>query len=116
MVFVPRALRSRTMRIWLGTTGLYAPPPLSMLVEARARSPQLLLASRVGEDSAEAAIFLTLGHSNAPMESRILSSLWDEALLAHRLAKGEWTDLGDPYRVFVTLLERNGSLPGWAKL
>jgi hypothetical protein len=112
MVFVPRALRSRTMRIWLGTMGLYA-PPLSMLVEARARSPQLLLASRAREDSSEAVIFLTLGYSNAPMEPSILSSLWDEALLALRLANVEWTDLGDPYRVFVTLLE---SLPGWAKL
>lgn len=81
MVFVPRALRNRTMRIWLGTTGLHAPPPFSMLVEARASSPQLLLASRAGEDSAEAAMFLTLGHSN--LEPQILSSLWDEALLAN---------------------------------
>jgi hypothetical protein len=79
------------MRIWLGTTGLYAPPPLSMLVEARA-------------------------NSNAPMKPRILSSLWDEATTRPPSGNVEWTDLGDPYRGFVTLLERNGSLPGWAKL
>ena len=26
------------------------------------------------------------------------------------------TDLGDPYRVLVTLLEKNGDLPEWARL
>jgi mannose-1-phosphate guanylyltransferase len=37
-------------------------------------------------------------------------------LLALQLENTEWTDLGDPYRVLVTLLETTGELPRWAKL
>lgn len=41
---------------------------------------------------------------------QVLSSATDR-LLALRLANVEWSDLGDPYRMLVTLLEKNGELP-----
>ena len=46
---------------------------------------------------------------------QVLSSATDR-LLALRMSDVEWTDLGDPYRVLVTLLEKHGDLPSWAKL
>jgi hypothetical protein len=46
---------------------------------------------------------------------QVLSSATDR-LLALRLSDIDWSDLGDPYRVLVTLLEKNGDLPSWAKL
>ena len=53
----------------------------------------------------------------APVDfsSRVLTHASDR-LLALRLENLEWSDLGDPYRVLVTLLEKDGSLPAWAKL
>ena len=48
--------------------------------------------------------------------SRQVLSAASERLLALRLGNIEWSDLGDPYRVLVTLLEKNGCLPSWAKL
>jgi mannose-1-phosphate guanylyltransferase len=52
-----------------------------------------------------------------PMDfsGRVLAPATDR-LLALRLDSLEWSDLGDPYRVLVTLLEKDGSLPSWAKL
>jgi mannose-1-phosphate guanylyltransferase len=47
--------------------------------------------------------------------SRQVLSAATDRLLALRLADVEWSDLGDPYRVLVTLLEKNGYLPSWAK-
>jgi len=53
----------------------------------------------------------------APMDfSRDILSRATERLLAFRLKNIEWNDLGDPYRVLVTLLEKNGDLPEWARL
>jgi mannose-1-phosphate guanylyltransferase len=53
----------------------------------------------------------------APMDfSRHILPLATERLLAFRLKNIEWNDLGDPYRVLVTLLEKNGDLPEWARL
>lgn len=46
---------------------------------------------------------------------QVLSEATDR-LLALQLANIEWGDLGDPYRLLVTLLEQNGELPSWAKL
>src|SRR5215469_13052793 len=37
-------------------------------------------------------------------------------LLALRLENSDWNDLGDPYRVLSTLVEKEGDLPSWAKL
>src|SRR5580704_8628521 len=48
--------------------------------------------------------------------SRQVLSAATDRLLALRLADVEWSDLGDPYRVLVTLVEKNGYLPNWAKL
>ena len=48
--------------------------------------------------------------------SRHILQLATERLLAFRLKNIEWNDLGDPYRVLVTLLEKNGDLPEWARL
>ena len=48
--------------------------------------------------------------------SRHILPLATERLLAFRLKNIEWNDLGDPYRVLVTLLEKNGDLPEWARL
>jgi len=48
--------------------------------------------------------------------SRQVLSAATDRLLALRLADVEWSDLGDPYRVLVTLFEKNGYLPDWAKL
>src|SRR5215471_7525014 len=48
--------------------------------------------------------------------SRHILPLATERLLAFRLKNIEWSDLGDPYRVLVTLLEKNGDLPEWAQL
>ena len=48
--------------------------------------------------------------------SRQVLSAATDRLLALRLTDVEWSDLGDPYRVLVTLLEKNGYLPSWAKL
>jgi len=48
--------------------------------------------------------------------SRQVLSAATDRLLALRLSDVEWSDLGDPYRVLVTLLEKNGYLPSWAKL
>jgi mannose-1-phosphate guanylyltransferase len=48
--------------------------------------------------------------------SRQVLSAATDRLLALRLADVQWSDLGDPYRVLVTLLEKNGYLPSWAKL
>jgi mannose-1-phosphate guanylyltransferase len=48
--------------------------------------------------------------------SRQILSAATDRLLALRLANVEWCDLGDPYRVLVKLLERNGHLPSWTKL
>jgi mannose-1-phosphate guanylyltransferase len=47
--------------------------------------------------------------------SQVLASVTDR-LLALRLPNLEWSDLGDPYRVLATLVERDGELPIWAKL
>lgn len=53
----------------------------------------------------------------APVDfsSRVLAARTGR-LLALRLDNVEWNDLGDPYRVLVTLVERDGELPSWAKL
>ena len=48
--------------------------------------------------------------------SRHILAVATDKLLALRLENIEWSDLGDPYRVLVTLLEKNGSLPSWASL
>jgi mannose-1-phosphate guanylyltransferase len=48
--------------------------------------------------------------------SRHVLALATDRLLALRLENIEWSDLGDPYRVLVTLLEKNGRLPSWASL
>jgi mannose-1-phosphate guanylyltransferase/mannose-6-phosphate isomerase len=48
--------------------------------------------------------------------SRQVLSAATDRLLALRMANVEWSDLGDPYRVLVTILEKNGYLPSWAKL
>ena len=48
--------------------------------------------------------------------SRHMLALATDRFLALRLANIGWSDLGDPYRVLVTLLEKNGSLPSWASL
>jgi mannose-1-phosphate guanylyltransferase len=48
--------------------------------------------------------------------SRQVLALANDRLLALRLNNIEWSDLGAPYRVLVTLLEKNGCLPSWAKL
>jgi len=48
--------------------------------------------------------------------SRQVLSAATDRLLALRLSDVEWSDLGDPYRVLVTLLEKSGYLPSWAKL
>lgn len=53
--------------------------------------------------------------SPVDFSTRVLSSDTGR-LLALRLDNVEWNDLGDPYRVLVTLVERNGELPAWAKL
>lgn len=37
-------------------------------------------------------------------------------LLAFRLENSDWNDLGDPYRVLSTLVEKEGNLPSWARL
>ena len=37
-------------------------------------------------------------------------------LLALRHENSDWNDLGDPYRVLSTLVEKEGDLPSWAKL
>lgn len=52
-----------------------------------------------------------------PMDfsGRVLAPATDR-LLALRLDSLDWSDLGDPYRVLVTLLEKDGTLPPWAKL
>jgi mannose-1-phosphate guanylyltransferase len=53
----------------------------------------------------------------APMDfSRHILPMATERLLALRLKNIEWNDLGDPYRVLVTLLENNGDLPEWVRL
>jgi mannose-1-phosphate guanylyltransferase len=46
---------------------------------------------------------------------QVLPSASDR-VLALRLTDVDWSDLGDPHRLLVTLLEKNGDLPGWAKL
>lgn len=48
--------------------------------------------------------------------SRQILALATDRLLALRLENVQWSDLGDPYRVLVTLLETTGELPAWAKL
>jgi mannose-1-phosphate guanylyltransferase len=48
--------------------------------------------------------------------SRHVLALVTDRLLALRLENIVWSDLGDPYRVLVALLEKNGSLPSWANL
>jgi mannose-1-phosphate guanylyltransferase len=46
---------------------------------------------------------------------QVLTSV-SHRLLALRLHDLEWSDLGDPYRVLATLVDRDGDLPSWAKL
>ena len=48
--------------------------------------------------------------------SNHMLALATDRLLALRLENIGWNDLSDPYRVLVTLLEENGSLPNWASL
>jgi len=48
--------------------------------------------------------------------SRQILSQAADRLLALRVSNVEWSDLGNPHRVLVSLLEKNGSLPGWVKL
>ena len=48
--------------------------------------------------------------------SRQVLSTATHRLLALRLGNVEWSDLGDPYRVLTTILEKSGDLPSWARL
>ena len=48
--------------------------------------------------------------------SRHMLALATDRLLALRLENIGWSDLSDPYRVLVTLLEKHGTLPSWASL
>jgi mannose-1-phosphate guanylyltransferase len=48
--------------------------------------------------------------------SRQILSPSHDRLLALRLEKTEWSDLGDPHRVLVTFVQKNGYLPDWANL
>jgi mannose-1-phosphate guanylyltransferase len=53
----------------------------------------------------------------APMDfSQHILPLVTDRLLALRLKGIDWSDLGNPSRVLVTLLGKNGDLPVWAKL
>jgi hypothetical protein len=48
--------------------------------------------------------------------SRYILAFATNSLLVFRLKDTKWSDLGDPYRVLVTFLEKHGDLPVWAKL
>ncbi|HEY6345205.1 MAG TPA: sugar phosphate nucleotidyltransferase [Bryobacteraceae bacterium] len=48
--------------------------------------------------------------------SRQILSPSNDRLLALPLERTEWSDLGDPYRVLVTFVQKNGYLPDWANL
>ena len=48
--------------------------------------------------------------------SRHILARATDRLLALRLENIGWSDLRNPYRLLVTLLEKNGSLPSWASL
>jgi mannose-1-phosphate guanylyltransferase len=48
--------------------------------------------------------------------SRQILSPSNDRLLALRLEKTEWSDLGDPHRVLVTFVQKNGYFPDWANL
>jgi hypothetical protein len=84
-----------------------APRLLKMLESAQVRS----------DPSREIRIPDCVYGQIAPMDfSRHILPLATERLFAFRLKDIEWNDLGDPYRVLVTLLEKNGDLPEWARL
>ena len=76
------------------------------------QSPEVA-SSPSGEIRIPDAVYDRIGTTDFSRE--VLSSATDR-LLALRLSNVEWSDLGDPYRVLVTLLEKNGALPSWAKL
>jgi len=83
-------------------------PSLLQLLESRE-----VTSSPSGEIRIPDAVYNTI----APTDfSRQVLCAATERLLALRLGNIEWSDLGDPYRVLVTLLEKNGDLPSWAKL
>jgi mannose-1-phosphate guanylyltransferase len=88
---------------------------------ARATAPRLLQvleSAKISSHSgAEDRIPDTVYARITPMDfSRHILALATDSLLAFRLENIEWSDLGDPYRVLVTLLQRDGDLPFWAKL
>ena len=93
----------------------------AFLEMARTAAPRLLkmLESAQGssDPSGEIRIPDSVYGQIAPMDfSRHILPLAAERLLALRLKDIEWNDLGDTYRVLVTLLEKNGDLPEWARL
>jgi mannose-1-phosphate guanylyltransferase len=78
---------------------------------------QVLESSQVTTTSGEIRIPEAVYNQIASTDfSRQVLSAATDRLLALRLADVEWSDLGDPYRVLVTILEKNGYLPSWAKL
>jgi len=53
----------------------------------------------------------------APMDfSRRILAFATDRLLAFQLKNLEWNDLGNPYRVLATVVEKNGELPDWVRL
>jgi mannose-1-phosphate guanylyltransferase len=93
----------------------------AMLEMAWATVPTLLqvmksrgLTSRAGaEDRIPESIYGQIAQMDF---SRHILALATNSLLAFRLKNIKWSDLGNPYRVLVTILERDGDLPFWAKL
>ena len=91
---------------------------LEMAWETVPRLLQVLASAEVtSHPDAEIRIPDSIYAQIAPMDfSRHILALATNRLLAFRLKNIEWSDLGHPYRLLATLVERDGDLPVWAKL
>jgi mannose-1-phosphate guanylyltransferase len=105
----------------LWNTFVMVAPVCTFLEMAWAKVPSLLQAlesweltsSPGGEIRIPGAVYDRIPSTD--FSRQVLSSAADR-LLALQFVNVEWSDLGDPYRVLVTLLEKNGDLPSWVKL
>jgi mannose-1-phosphate guanylyltransferase len=118
----PLALAQSLLRsgsLW--NTFVMVGPVNTFLEMARATAPSLLQVFQSIKAASlvdgEIRIPDSIYEGIAPTDfSRQMLALATDKLLALRLENIGWSDLGDPYRVLVTLLEKNGSLPSWASL
>lgn len=117
----PDLARALLRRGWLWNTFVMVGHVHAFLEMAWATVPRMMkmlesMKMEAGPDSEVRVPESIYGQIPSMDFSRHILALANGSLLALRLDNSDWNDLGDPYRVLATLVEKDGDLPSWARL